>query len=501
MKTQKKLLIGVVAMLVLLAVFFATRKTATDADLLTAITLDAMPDLAKITIVMPKDAPADAGETITLERRGGEWWMIAPHESPMAEDAVRQLGDRFDRPVRADDLTFGEDQADALGVSDAKATRVSFTRAGQDKPALELLLGQSLTLPNTRAQRTYARLPGDPRIYRLQASLDVLTPDSVNALRSKTLLKLDEASITQLTLTHRDQAPMVLRREGEAWVMAQPEPNMKLEEAALAALTASLRQLRVNELTDALKPQDAGLVPPEVTIEVKTADETITLELGSVIKRAEANEDAPDGAPEAEQDARASGEVQYYVRRTDRGGAYPIALYTGQQLSPDLARLRHAIPRALEREKITGYRYEHPEQGTIALTRLGDAWQVSASRVAAHAQPLPVTAPVQLDALLGFVSQVRVGRYARPGEQTGLEQPDASTEAIVIEAQDGEVKLYLGEPVPDAPDGRFGRFSETPHAFVVSKHMLKQLRPPIESLIPPPPATAPDATQGLEPPQ
>ena len=471
MTQPQKLLIGAGVAAALIGAFFALRPKPVEVQALSPRSLKAMPTLARIEITTAKESKPDAmrsedagqpSPTITLARVQGTWRMVSPRDSELSELFLRDLVGAFDKDLGADDIPVSPTRAQEVGLSEDRKTVVRFILEGQEQPAQTLILGDAFTPPGTRARRTYVKYPEDDRIYRLQGDLSFLQRRYADELRSKVLVKLPPESIKKITLQHRGQAPITLERDAERWQHVQTDSPVRIDAQTVDFLINGLTSLSVTKLTDDLKPEEVGLDDPEVTLTVQgdsPIEQPLTLRLSP--KRVESEP-----------------EPIYYVQRADRPGVYPISRFSGGHLTPDMTRLRDLHPRPIDRDSITGVSFLDMEDGSrkVVLERDGEQWRMT-SPVKSD-----VVDSVQIRALLDYLSNMRIGRYARDGEANGL---DEGAQRVEITTTQGPVALLIGGPVQGEQDMVWGKFSDAPMPFVLTKYMMRQFKPALNTLLPP----------------
>ncbi len=96
---------------------------------------------------------------------------------------------------------------------------------------------------------------------------------TVSADTSPAILKLDEASITQVDLKKKDAAPIVLAKSGGSWQITEPKP-LSADQNMVSSLVSSLSSLRSERVVDD-KPSDLsayGLTQPALEVDLTEKD-------------------------------------------------------------------------------------------------------------------------------------------------------------------------------------------------------------------------------------
>ncbi|HKJ91684.1 MAG TPA: DUF4340 domain-containing protein [Longimicrobiales bacterium] len=200
-----KTVIGVVMVLVLLyvGVGIASRSSGPPksklADDLAALKQD---DVQKATLVAPPD-------TIRLERNGKRWTVNGyPADSAMAAGLVSDLAAAEVGGVAS---TNPANQG-RLGVSDDSARSVELD--GARGSLLKLLVGKR----GPDYQSVYVRLSGQNEVRVLNADLGTALDRHVDAWRDKSIVSVDTARVTKVTVARHDTT-FTLARGDSAWTV------------------------------------------------------------------------------------------------------------------------------------------------------------------------------------------------------------------------------------------------------------------------------------------
>ena len=173
MSPIRRVLVAVAVLAALVGVYMAIRERPSQA-VTPRFAIAAIERVGRVEIT-PPDAP-----TIRLEARGepSAWAITAPIQA-MADDEVgRELSELFASEIRADDLTIPERKAAEYVVDEAHGVRVRVYAAGSNEPAQELIVGETIMVPETPAARTIVPIDRGERLQlsRVQANLGALRP-------------------------------------------------------------------------------------------------------------------------------------------------------------------------------------------------------------------------------------------------------------------------------------------------------------------------------------
>ena len=158
-----------------------------------------------------------ADELVLDKDSSGRWQMTAPKplgvEQPVVSGMLATLSSlSSDRLVeeKASDLN-------QYGLTDP-AFEADVTE--KDKKTQKLLVGDNTPTGNA----VYAKLEGDPRVFTIASYVKNGIDKSLNDLRDKRLLTIDQDKISQVELIARKQ-DIVFGRNKDAWQIVKPKPQ------------------------------------------------------------------------------------------------------------------------------------------------------------------------------------------------------------------------------------------------------------------------------------
>jgi hypothetical protein len=282
---KKSAWIALLVLSALAAVFFVIRdepKTAVQAPM----TIEPVKHMNRVEIAPPDSA--ESGELIVLERRDGTWQMTRPHRSALNSTATAKLGTLFAKEIRTDDLRLSSEKKAEYGIDEASVVELSAYSEGSDTAALELEIGEEITVAQTGARRTYVREAGEDGIYRAQAALGDFVRLPAADLRSKSMVELDPVAFMDVTITHANGAETRIAREKNDWELVAPQVGAEvmneLDQTAVERLVNALASVRATGFADDKKPAEVGLEPAQVSVRIETVDgKSHRLEIGNEI--------------------------------------------------------------------------------------------------------------------------------------------------------------------------------------------------------------------------
>lgn len=437
---KQRLIGGVVVMTGLLAAYLMMREPPQE-TVRSPLTLPAVAEIARVEVV-----PAGAKDRLVMERREDGWWLTKPVEAKLLEGKVREIEGAFSRAIRTDDLKIAESKAADYRVTEEAATRVQVFPKGAADPAIDLLVGKRIKVPSTKAERTFVRVPGKPKIHRLQASLAFLHDRDASAWRTKQIVMADAKAATSVVLERAGGQAIELVKQGESWEMKRPVAGMALEEASVTALVSSALMLVASGFPKKA-PEALGLNPPQVKLTVGVGEATRVVHLGEV-------------------------EGKFYAQVPGRADVYEITGYTGRRVMPGVLGLKRLVPREIPRAEITSVAFAG--EG-VTLVKRGDAWEMTAPKKAKELDP------TQLEATWTFLEKLRVARYVTP--EPGKQGLEGSTERVVIGTKGGTKHVLVLGSVFGEKKERYAKFEGAPEVFVLPKNIAKRLGPRVEDVV------------------
>jgi hypothetical protein len=152
-----------------------------------------------------------------------------------------------------------------LGL-DAPGIEVGFKVAGTETI---ILFGDSGPTHNV----AYAMLKGDPKVYRIHASVREEVNKAVYAFRDKTVVDIDPLKMRRFEVQRAGADRIVIEHDKGKWLMLEPTPGL----AAMAKVLESLYEIKNAQIKDFAdeKPLDLaayGLSSPSLIIAILEDD-------------------------------------------------------------------------------------------------------------------------------------------------------------------------------------------------------------------------------------
>ncbi len=425
--------IALVALVLVLIAFFATRKY--DSDTVQPYVIKHV-ELGRIELTRPDN------ELVILEKLDSGWLMTAPVKAVVSEPIQKELDAVFATEIRTDDFRVSKAKLETYDLTDTTGTRVALFPKGATVPAVKFLVGREMRI-NERVRRSFIQTDRG-KAYRAQRSLEFLRKPA-ESFRSKTILANDRREISNIKITTADGV-VELVKPAEEWKMVSPEPGMRLEKEVVEGLVALLANLQASGFGDDKNPAQIGLDPPRATVVAQVGQAEIVLDLTHVGK-------------------------DWYARKRGDSVIYTIGSATGNGLVPDLKSLRDRVPLVLDRPAIQTIEFMGAEK--IIVTRNGESWTML--RPSKKEVKLEVFVPI-----VTTLAALRIARYEDVSlEEAGLDMPK---ERIILRSKGVKSELLFGS-MREGRNDRYAKWASLPLIFIIPGNVAERLLPTTKDLI------------------
>lgn len=220
MKTEHKIYaaLGVLALLALGVYMTGQKKkehaaqhsaTATSADMpAIAVPKDDVEKITKIEITSPNKEDKSKKNTVTLEKKGDTWEVVAPVSAKANTSNVRSLVDNLKELKVKEAIDKGTSSYAQYELSDEKAVHVVAWK-GADK-ASDLYFGKS----GSRGQM--ARIGGKDGVYTTAGYQSYLYTREVKNWRETSILKFADENVVQVEVTNKNGL-FSFSKNGDKW--------------------------------------------------------------------------------------------------------------------------------------------------------------------------------------------------------------------------------------------------------------------------------------------
>ena len=290
-----------------------------------------------------------AQELVLARNSSGKWQMTAPQplgvDQPVVSGMVATLSS-----LSSDRLV--EEKASNLSQYGLVEPALETDLTAKDNKTYKLLIGDGTPTGNA----VYAKLDGDPRVFTIASYARNSLDKSVNDVRDKRLLTLDQDKISQVELLAKKQ-DIVFGRNKNEWQIIKPKPQ-RADGSKVDELVRTLVDARMDlSGTD----QDAKKVASAFASAAPVATAKVTGESGIQELQVRKNKD------------------DYYAQSSAVNGIYKVASSVGSGLDKE--------PEDFRNKKLFDFGFDDPNKIEIHdgakayfLTRSGEDWWNGSSK-------------------------------------------------------------------------------------------------------------------------
>ncbi|MEO8602156.1 MAG: DUF4340 domain-containing protein [bacterium] len=410
-------------------------------------------DVTAVTLTYPD-------REIDLEKRDGVWHMTKPVDAVADDVTVKNLL----RAIAEAEVkkTIDDPPADLapFGLAQPMATIVLTTNGGA-LPALKI--GKTTAVSFS----TYVQRADQPKLYLTGSGFHAGMDKQPKDLRDKTILSLNDADVTAITLSGPG-GPVELAKHDGNWQIERPSAH-RADNNAVRALLSSIRNLRATDFAnDNPAPADLaayGLDSPQRQIMLRAGDKDITLQVGKEFEQG------------------------LYVRPSDRSTVFVVGKWADRDLDKGVNDLRDKTLLTFDSTQAATLEIARGDGSNFSLVAKDGKWSLLGSD-----QPLDATT---VDTFVGALSRL-TGTQVLTEAATDLSiyglEPPAVT--ITVKGEDGATigTVALGSYSPNPPATEFtGMRSGDAAVFQLRDNQFKQLDKKAGDFVQAPKAAAPAA--------
>ena len=216
-------------------------------------------------------------ETTVLRKNGDNWSMVQPAQADADRTSVSDVVTNVAN--LEEERVVDENAADLkpYGLAEPRVD-LTFHVEGEKEPK-RVLFGDK----NPTGMGTYAKLPGNNRVFLVSTAVDTMLGKSAFDFRDKTALKFEQDKVTFLELASGAQT-IRLEKSGEEWKLVKPV-QAPADYIAVNGLVGQLQSAQMTALKD--RPEDVkdlkqyGLDKPEAVATIGMGSAAAKFELGT----------------------------------------------------------------------------------------------------------------------------------------------------------------------------------------------------------------------------
>ena len=286
------------------------------------------------------------GDIVDLRRDSGKWRVVLPKQLPADPDTSSSLVSAL-TSVTADKTI--EDKATDISPYGLNHPTLDVTVTKKDGTSSELLIGDDT--PN--ASGSYAKLPGDPRVFTVFSFVKTSLDKNLNDLRDKRLLAFDSDKLTRVELAAKGQ-PVEFSKNGQnEWEILKPRP-LRADSAQVDTLIGKLKDAKMDATVSA---DDAKKAAAAFASGTRVATATVT-----------------DSSGTQTLEVRKDKDKNYYAKSSAVEGIFKITSDVGDALDKGADDFRN--------KKLFDFGFSDPSKidikngagALLTYTKTGDKW-------------------------------------------------------------------------------------------------------------------------------
>jgi len=195
--------------------------------------------------------------SVECGKTNGVWSILHPLNARASEGEIERILSVVERMPREDTITFAQMQARELSLTDygLRQPRARFVlRDVQGRR--EVLVGDDAPL----GESLYVAVSGMADVYRTDREIFDAVPDSVEALRDRSILRGDVFGTTRLEIQRPGGGFIQLTRTASVWFLQQPV-SARADGARISGMLEALYALQVDEFVWDPVPDAEGAAP------------------------------------------------------------------------------------------------------------------------------------------------------------------------------------------------------------------------------------------------
>ncbi|HUW84783.1 MAG TPA: DUF4340 domain-containing protein [Phycisphaerae bacterium] len=421
-----------------------------------------LPDLLEVrdkritpanTFKINKLVVAGRTESVTLEKEGDRWRIIAPE----AAEADKGKVDEVIRAIRGLQAVSFVDSPDDLGSFGLAEPRVELKLyvTGQVEPEI-IRVGRR----SPSGRMLYVQRGGEESVSVVKADEAEKLLVSPVSFGPRRILSVPLAQIRQIELT-RDQTRMVLAKKTDRWRIYEPY-EATADESGVARILSDVASLRAREIVARGQFEAFGLDQPDIEVVVEVSPPTPPTTSPAATQPVEQK-------PERHRLLVSRQDDQVYAVMEGGDLVYQLDPAVYEHLSAELhdRKVLRFSPNQVERLEISGSEIEQK----LVLARIDDAWAYPADEFF-QLDDQKVQRRVQ--DLRGIEALRFVDLQATDPGQYGLDEPAVQVELALADGK--SLSLRVSARGPDGGPQRYAIVADEPKVFVLRGEDVAKLR-------------------------
>lgn len=203
----------------------------------------------------------------TLKKANGAWFVVSEDSFPAEAMAVQNMFDRVAGFSRKDIISSNPEKQ-AIYQVDSTGVQVAIEDASGKKMA-SFVVGKV----GPDYQSTYVRDAGSNDVVLSPGYLQPAFDRGERTWQDRTIFAYEPSDLVQVALTRPSGLVMLLRDQGGAWYISQPD-SMACDQGRVTRLVRTLAYLKADGIAGRAPVEGSGLADADSSVWFKTADGT-----------------------------------------------------------------------------------------------------------------------------------------------------------------------------------------------------------------------------------
>lgn len=211
---------------------------------------------------------AEAGQTVTLERNGGQWVVTDGNiTAPAISNAVASVLGQLHLMKAKRVVAKKEEKWKDYEVDEGSGARVKAYVGGE--AVADFMVGRFNFNQQARTALSYVRLTEEEEVYAVDGFLSMTFGQDIDAFRNKQILKLDNGEEVSALQLQTNGNAINFQKDGTTWTYN----GTALDSTKIAGYLSGLRYVAGNTFADGFSPVGT----PEQSLLVQTGTKQITV--------------------------------------------------------------------------------------------------------------------------------------------------------------------------------------------------------------------------------
>jgi len=407
--------------------------------------------------IHPKNGPA-----VTLEKKGNQWWIMAPFKGWADKDEVERIA-RTICELKPDRRPEEDPNKKEYGLNEPEIVAKMWYDGGKRK--VEIAIGAETPVGSQR----YAKIEGHKGLFLVSSFVKTDLEKKPEDLRDKKLAHYDRDKVTKIALNNShgsfELTSKVESEDKKTWYLTNPI-STKADRWTVDTLLTRPGEVEAKAFEELPKDlSKVGLKKPAIKL-VLTPQEgkPVTILVGKKVKKMVKKE---WGEGEEEKEV-------VYAMTEGRPELLLVEASFFDDLNKDLMGLRDKHVVEFDRDEVVGIKVQRRKGLDFTVAKRGDTWYLDAPEAGKAKQ-------TKIDDILWDLEDLETSQFIEKPEdlkQYGLAVPQT---VVTLSMRDGKkIKILFGDKTKD--NNYYCKTSESDTVYVVSDLLLSGLPEKVDDI-------------------